>query len=137
MQNPYRDYISDASISVIAGATGLPLPDAYSQDWEYEVADSAILERVFDLYKNRQWTDEEKFTLMTLMIGAFDDALWTDPVWAEGFWPDMEGWFCCDAELLAYILFYWALWETEDLDDAFPITPRMRELCRKLGLQSG
>ena len=55
-------------------ARRLSLPNTpRMQDWQWEVADCARLSEFLDAYENSGLTDDERFTLMEIMLESFED----------------------------------------------------------------
>lgn len=125
--NPTR-----ATILSLSQKLNLPSEAADYGDWEYVVTDSARISDFLELYQNDlSLNDNEKQTLATVLIGSFDDAILAG-IFSEEVWKDTVRLFERDAVLLLPVLNYWACWDTEDIDDCFSITQRIRELIAGL-----
>jgi hypothetical protein len=61
-------YPTRGTIETLAKKLRLPLPDQFSQDWEYEVADSTKVSEWLNVYSSSELDVEEKCLLMKLRI---------------------------------------------------------------------
>ena len=121
------DYPTKASVRGLVEKLGLPVPDEFSQDWEYEVADASAVEDLLDAYQSR--TDlslEEKFTLMRIIIESMNDALSTEigPLHLT----TLKRVLLEDYELHSSTLDSWADWDQEAIEDSSDMTPIVREI---------
>ena len=77
---PTRD-----AIASLANRFGLAnAPDM--QDWEWEVADPERIEEFLGAYLNGDLSDDERFTLMEVLLQSFEDSeadLASDPRWGQ------------------------------------------------------
>jgi hypothetical protein len=125
--NPTR-----ATILSLSQKLNLPREAADYGDWEYVVTDPDRISDFLELYQNDlSLNDNEKQTLAIVLIGSFDDAVLAG-IFSEEVWKNTVRLFERDAVLLLPVLNYWACWDTEDIDDCFYITQRMRELIAGL-----
>jgi len=96
------------------------------QDWEIEAADSRRVIEFLDYYDTRQLNDDERFTLMSLIIASFDERLSAgrDGVLQERIVARLVDRF----DVLNYLVQYWALPDETDEDAmaAFSFTPIAR-----------
>ena len=105
------------------------------QDWEYLVADSERIPEFFGAYrKNLVTTDEEKFTLMAVTISSIDNGLSEEKMYSDKTWETLEDILSSEFDIYKYLVFYWSVWDAEDLEDAFAISSFMRELSKKHGI---
>lgn len=116
--------------AAIARLTGMLRLPAYGQDWEIEVADPGRVAEFLDVYEGQPLDEDERFTLMELIVGSFDELL------AEGHGPGGQ-WRRIRPHLLerfdlhGYTVQYWSLPDAEDAaaaQDGFEFTPLAREL---------
>lgn len=68
---------------------GLPKLGQYSQDWEYESADSLRVKEFVSFYESADLNQSEKFALMSLIISSFDDAV-TEGKIEDGIWEKIK-----------------------------------------------
>jgi hypothetical protein len=100
------------------------------QDWEICSAAPNRLREFLALYGRTSLTEDEKFTLMEIILASFDALLE-----AEGQCDDVERLLGqairCNFELHAFTVHYWCLWDHGDHPaphEQFHITPFMRKL---------
>ena len=105
--------------------------DNDTHDWELIVSDSGRIKDFLKVYQNELNNDDDKFTLMGLIVSSFDDA---GPDYDE---ETFKYWDICKIILenecyLHYsIIEYWSFLESE-LDEAFPISPLIRKVWEKV-----
>lgn len=103
--------------------------DKYMQDWEIELADDTRLDEFLECYHNHAETNEEKFTLMSLIIASFDDYYWEDE--NSMMWKKIETLLLVDRDLFKPLIEYWCVWDGgDDPECYFNISPLMRELSQ-------
>ncbi len=99
--------------------------DQNMQDWSYEVADPKDIEKYIEHY--RLISDEdEKFVLMEIIIQATNDQV-------EGsdslkYWDITKGLLTDDFKIHEYTIFYWSCFDSEDTENTWTITPKMRDV---------
>ncbi len=119
-----------ASIQGLAEKLGLPPPDDFSQDWEYEVADACAVADLLDAYQNRaDLSDEERFTLMRTIIESMNDAL--SAGMDTPHLHTLKRVLLEDYALHCDTLDHWADWDQKVIEDAWDITPIVREIIKK------
>ncbi|MGC3957522.1 MAG: hypothetical protein QM813_06055 [Verrucomicrobiota bacterium] len=97
------------------------------QDWEIVVADPERIREFLDAYEKEPFDDDERFTLMALLIASFDDLLRENR-------DDPEAWHRLHAhlrrrfDLHGYTVQYWSLADQDELTEGFAITPRVQEV---------
>jgi hypothetical protein len=96
---------------------GLPDLDQYSQDWEYEIANSSRVDEFVSFYESADLNQSEKFALMSLITSSFDDAV-TEGKIQYGIWEKIKGHLIRDIDLHRKTILYWSLVE-EEVDDCF------------------
>jgi hypothetical protein len=98
------------------------------QDWELEAADASRVIEFLDYYDTRELNDDERFSLMSLIIASFDERLSNgpDPVLQDRIAARLNSRF----DLLNYLVQYWALADEEASDDAFRFTPIARRIMQ-------
>ncbi len=98
------------------------------QDWEREVADPLRADEFVAAYKALCLTDDEKFTLMEIILQSFEEgtrALANDPVWQEVLRLIEQ-----NVALHIYSVWYWSCGDV-DLPDAWRVTPFMRQILAR------
>jgi acyl-CoA thioesterase len=106
---------------------------AYVEDWEYEVADPSRLPEFISAYESGELSEDERFTLMEIVLQAFEDAdreLDRDPLWMKVLTILEE-----EIELHICSVEYWSSSEI-DLEDAWRVTPYMRTILGRYGTKT-
>jgi hypothetical protein len=98
----------------------------YMQDWEWEVADANRIEEFIKVYKNSSLTDDEKFTLMEIIIQSFEDT--KTELHTNSLWQTTLNLLKKNYKLHAYTVWYWSSFENGSINDAWRVAPFMREL---------
>lgn len=118
---------SEARMSL---ARRLQLPhDSSMQDWEWEIADPSRIEEFLDAYENWDLTDDERFSLMEIIIECAEES-------AESL-PESKHWKralqLLEANIVVHIhsVWYWAVPEAETRDEHWRVTRDLRELLQK------
>lgn len=124
MSNPAIRHSTKEAIEFIAKHLGIK-NNHRMQDWEFEVAEAADLDKYLALFYEVSGQDNLRFTLASMIIQAFEDGvvdLDVDQSW-KAFVSDLSK----NIELHAYQIWYWACWDVE-LVQAWRVTPHMRAL---------
>lgn len=121
-------YPTAAAIERLSADLGLA---KVGQDWEIEAADSHRVKEFLDYYDTRQLNDDERLTLMSLIIASFDEQLYAgeDDVLQDRIVARLIEKF----DVLNYLVQYWALPDETDeavADDAFIFTPIARQIMQ-------
>jgi len=119
-------YPTAKAITSLIKKLNLPQQEPYSQDWEYEVANSKRILDFIECYENNN-DDDEKFTLMMIIIGSCNDALIESNL-NEALWERVKACLVRDNNLHKDTINYWALEDYDKLEDCFEITSRIREI---------
>lgn len=99
--------------------------ERWMQDWPYEVAEAADIEKYIAHY--RVTVDEDKkFVLMEAIIHATTDQRQKTDF--EKYWNIIKPLLIDNFSIHEYSIFYWSCFELDDLADCFIITPNMRQL---------
>lgn len=99
------------------------------QDWPWEVAEPERLDEYLALYD--VLTDEdEQFTLMDVMLEAVEEQ--ASPLRLVQGWQELRHRIRQRPTLHVWQMWYWSLWDTETLTNAFFIAPYTRELWWEL-----
>jgi hypothetical protein len=96
------------------------------QDWDIELADAERVSEFLDFYETNELTEEEKYALVCLMLGSYDEAL-RRGIAAENEWEKLKSILVNDARGFRFIIEYWSLPDVPG-DDVFNLTRLMREL---------
>ncbi|WP_422106858.1 hypothetical protein [Winogradskyella sp.] len=130
MENQYVRYPSGISEEKLSKRLGLYW-DKDIQDWELIVSDSGRIRDFIKVYQNELDNDDDKFTLMALIVSSFDDI-------APNFDKDnSQLWDVCKTILkkecyLHYAtIVYWCLLENEP-GNVFPISLLMRDVWEEV-----
>ncbi len=103
------------------------LQDPYMQDWEIVCADPGRVGDFLDFYLHETIDDDEKFTLMSLILGSFEqyhgqngpDAL---------VWGRIKEILEADIGIHSYRIEYYQCLDAESEKGWFPITRLMRQI---------
>lgn len=110
--------------------TMLRLPPG-GQDWEIEVADAARVGEFLDAYEAGGLDDDERFTLMALIVASYDDLLQGGGDADRQVWARLRRHLRGEFALHAYTVQYWSLPDNDDDDDpdnVFSFTALAREV---------
>ena len=104
------------------------------QDWDLITSDYGRISDFLKIYQTELKDDDDKFTLMQLIISSFDDGI------SNANSKELKNWKVCKTILLkeCYLHYstikYWSLLDTE-IEDTFSITPLMREIWKDTELK--
>ncbi|MBI3728230.1 MAG: hypothetical protein HY254_07840 [Burkholderiales bacterium] len=102
-----------------------PTPLAY--EWHYAVADPARIEDFVVAYENLSLSDDERFTLMEVILNSVIDA--ADTTILEGHvWENILILIENNIALHIYSVWYYSSAEQENIADAWCIAPGMRKI---------
>jgi hypothetical protein len=115
-----REYPTAAAIARLTEMLHLP---PGGQDWEIMVADAPRVGEFLDTYERQPLDDDERFTLMELIVASYDDLL-RDGGDADGrLWERPRRHLLGGFDLHGYTVQYWSLPdEDEDPDHVYPFT---------------
>jgi hypothetical protein len=122
IENTYR-----WSQESLARHLGLPSPDPFSQDWEYEVADSSKVGEWLNAYNSGEFDPCQLTMLMEMILASYEDAMREGSARPE----DRDTIRRCllqGRKLHEATVDYWALPDEPDLENGFAITPLMRDI---------
>lgn len=105
--------------------------EPYMQDWEIECADPEKVDEYIECYKQHAITEEEKFTLMALILGAFEE-YHGGGVPSEALWKKINSILINDLSVHKDHIEYYACAETDNEDEWFPITKLIRPLRKEV-----
>lgn len=124
-------YPTAAAIRRINSLLGIS-EDQYGQDWEFEMSDASRLHEYLDIYENQLTNDDERFSLMAMIVDAYEHSDLDPDMWSR-----IRGHLKAEFHVHQYTVLYWCVMEEEFYDKEvgnwWDITPRMRELwneCR-------
>jgi len=117
-----------AAITALASRFKLPnTPDM--QDWEWEVANPKRIDEFLSAYKNESLGDDEKFTLLEILLQSFEDS--KEELTKSYRWQELLKLIENNFQLHAYSVWYWADFENNNLDEEWRVTLFMRKLYKK------
>jgi hypothetical protein len=127
VKRPKFRYGTNEAIENLAQELKLPYGD-HMQDWSYEVADPADIDKYIDYYTLIS-DEDKKFVLMEIIIQATE---YQDE--EKDFlkhWGRVSELLKNDFAIHEYTIFYWSSFDVKNLEDAWTITPYMRELWNR------
>jgi hypothetical protein len=128
---PPQRYGTAASVIAVQLRFNLPAHEVYSQDWELCCGDPERLNEFLTCYETEKLTEDERFTLMEIIISSFDE--WLGRPDPNDFSNRLSRQLSRDYQLHAHTIFYWCVWhEDTDLnpDYQFAATPFLRSVWR-------
>ncbi|RFS21422.1 hypothetical protein DVR12_16115 [Chitinophaga silvatica] len=102
--------------------------DINRQDWEYIVPTIDDIEKYFTKYATTN-SEDIRFLLMIMMLETSNSGV--DLKWIKNIWPRVMVLLKEDFQLHEYTMFYYCCWDNEDINDAFFVTPYIREFWGK------
>jgi len=101
--------------------------DPHLQDWEIECANPNRVNEFIHCYNTNTKNDDERFTLMALILGSFEEYHDVNPP-SEEIWTKVKT-ILIESKIVHYdhIEYYQCLDATKK-DEFFPITELMREI---------
>ena len=115
-----------AAIDRLNSCLGL-VEDPSMQDWELECADPNRVEEFLNFHDTHTTSDDEKFTLMALILGSFEEYHAINPSDAS-LWLRIRSILSDNVELYRTHIEYYQWLEAESEEEYFPITPLMRQI---------
>jgi hypothetical protein len=97
-----------------------------SQDWELEAADPNRVFEFLNYYDTQQLNDDERFTLMSLIVASFDEVLSGETMMQDQIVVRLNTRF----DLLNSLIQYWAMPDCAETESGFNFTPIAREVMR-------
>jgi hypothetical protein len=123
-----RRHPTRAAIDALAARFDLPNHPGM-QDWEWEVADHTRLDEFIGAYQSGDLDDDERFTLMEIIIQSFEDLgarSEHDPRW-QCILDILDR----NVELHACSVWYWSALDGESREEQFSVTPSMRSVLAR------
>ncbi|AZK48573.1 hypothetical protein [Paenibacillus lentus] len=133
MENIYPEYVTKSAIEGLVKKIKLPAPDEFSQDWEYEVADSSRITEFLYAYENIELNKEERFALMIIIISSFNDAIVEGKAEAE-LASVIRYHLLQDINIHKNTIYYWSMLDEDELEDCYAVTSFMREIANVANL---
>jgi len=125
LEHKWRCPTSESMLALAKQLDLPPLPLAY--DWHYAVADPARIAEFVAVYENPSLSEDEKFTLMEVILNSVIDA--ADATILEShLWENIVRLIENNIELHIYSVWYYASVEQENIEDAWCIAPHMRSI---------
>ena len=127
----YR-FPSITAITALAKRFNLPYAREM-QDWEYEVADADRIDEFLAAYDSGELSDDEKFTLMAMLLQSFLNAIDEGKNFLATTWNHFLNLLERDIDIHIYLVWYWSSVDKHeaDIDNPdymFSISPFMRTI---------
>ncbi|MEM7556400.1 MAG: hypothetical protein AAF378_20330 [Cyanobacteria bacterium P01_A01_bin.84] len=129
----YISYPSGVSEKKLSNRLGLYWEQSI-QDWEFTVSDSSRISEFLKVYQTELNDDDEKFTLMGLIVSSFDDGISEANHQMKDLWRICEIILEKECFLHFSTITYWSLLEEKNIENVFSITPFMREIWESVKL---
>ncbi len=113
-----------ASIDFIANRLDLP-NEPGMQDWEFEVADSDLIDDLMMEYELAKNNSDVRFTLMDIMIQSFEEL---DDISRDPRWLTICNWLDQHFEDHKYQVWYWSCLESSSPRDCWDVTKDIRRI---------
>ncbi|WFQ79643.1 hypothetical protein PXH59_19205 [Xenorhabdus sp. SF857] len=122
----------------ICNDLGLPKGDSFTQDWALELPEkyrtTEWLNKYIIAYSNNKYSEPEKSTLMELMLDIANDFLTQNANCNDESITNVLNLLLNNHQYHLKLIDYWSL-DEEPLEDCFALTPKVREIKNKLGLE--
>ena len=116
------------AIDKLAARFGLP-NDPGMQDWEHQVSDEARIDEFLAAYETAGLSDDEKFTLMEMIIDSFEAfAHVGGDLSSDSRWQRTLAILNKNISLHAYSVWYWSCLEAANEDEMFYTSPFIRQI---------
>ncbi|MEK6235500.1 MAG: hypothetical protein N2C14_12400, partial [Planctomycetales bacterium] len=122
------------SIKGLVAKLGFPPPGPYTQEWDCEVADASRCTEWLSAYEKTDLNDEEKFTLMKIIVESLNDVVSAETITNQDFLT-FRALVVRDYDLHKSTVDDWADWEQDDLEDSYAIAPLMRKIIEEARIQ--
>lgn len=99
------------------------------QDWEWEVADPQRINEFLAAYISEELTDNEKFTLMEIILQSFEDL--NEPLESDSRWDKVLTILDQNIALHLNSVYYWSALDTKDQEEQWRVTPFLRLIIEK------
>ncbi len=131
IEEQYIRYPNGVSEKMLSDRLGLYWEESI-QDWEFTVSDSRRLSSFLKIYQTELDNDDDKFTLMGLIVSSFDDGISEADIEMKELWGICRTILEKECILHFSIIKYWSLLEEKETENVFSITPYMREIWNKI-----
>lgn len=123
-----RRYPTEASMNSLAERLDLPPPPLVC-DWHLAVADPARIDEFVAVYENGGLTEDERFTLMEVILESVIDAVdtYTSNLKSD-IWQKILTLLEQNIEIHIYSVWYYSDVEQDDIEDSWCIAPFMRPI---------
>ena len=116
------------------------LSNTHYIDWAYTVADPSRLQEFIYGYKSFDWSVDEKYALMVIIVASYEEALKICSA-EETIWNEIRSILVNDLEIHVDTIITWALKDEEltleEIDDeGYLITKRMIEVYEFCNIQT-
>ena len=101
--------------------------EPHLQDWEIECADPSRVEEFIAAYHDHASDDDERFTLMALILGSYEEYHSLSPP-DPGAWEKIKTILVADRKIHDDHISYYQCLDVPGQQGMFPITNLMREL---------
>lgn len=125
---PPPRYPTAAAIDSLARRFGLP-NGPNMQDWSWEVAGAGRLDEFLAAYENGGLDDDERFTLMEILLQSFEDL--GRSTGFDSRWDRTLEILDRNIDLHACSVWYWSSLENDNLEDQWLVAPFLRRLVEK------
>jgi hypothetical protein len=126
-----KRYPSSAARAALAARLGLTI-HPFSQDWEWEVAESDRFGEWLAVYRGERLSDEERFSLMEMLIQCVEDMLPPhgppEEVEALPEWQAVSDLLRASPRLHASSIAYWSVFGRRDPEQSFRVSVPMRRV---------
>jgi len=123
-----------AAMNALAKRLDLP-PPPLEYDWELAVADSTRIDEFVTLYENGGLTDDERFTLMEVILNSVIHAVAENDtsILKSDIWQKILTLLEQNIEIHIYSVWYYSSVEYDDVDieDSWCIAPFMRPILAR------
>lgn len=110
--------------------------DPLSQDWEWEVAQPQCFPSWAAVYHNDELTDDERFSLMEMLVQCIEDMTrdddFPDEIEASPAWQTIAALLRANARLHVSTIFYWCVFACEKPDEVFRVSLAMRRVWAEI-----
>jgi hypothetical protein len=124
-------YPTRAGRDALANRLSLKI-DPFSQDWEWEIAEPARFEEWLAVYRSEPLSDDERFSLMEMLIQCVEDLARTcgspDEVEKLPQWQAVAALLRTSPRLHASSIAYWSVFDHDDTEQQFRVSVPMRHV---------
>ncbi len=126
MRKPEHRWPTAAAIEKLAQRVDLP-HGPHMQDWAWEVADPNRIDEFLDVYTSGELDDDERFTLMEMLIQSFADL--EGDLERHSRWEDLLALLEENVELHAWTIWYWGKPAAHEVEPEWRVAPYLWELA--------